>query len=378
MAIDRPSKRHLVISALLASAAVLLLVSMYWIFYVAPLEARMGVVQKIFYFHVPAAMSMYLAFVVCGVSSFLYLLKSSPEWDHLAHSSAEVGVLFGTMVLVTGPLWAKGAWGRYWVWDDPQLTTTLILFLIYATYLFIRAFLGRTRAGRRLPAILAVIGLVDIPLIHFSVRLWRGQHPQVMRGKGGGLAPEMLQAFLIAMAGFLLLAVALIWVRHLIEERMHELNELDLDLLERRASRTKGLALGAGLAILLTAGVVEAEPPKAPSRSDRGPTVSQPRVDTVAEAEPGPSAPPEAKAGRSGSQGTGEDPRLAVRRAVRQAVDRAVRRHEKGFRLMLTAYAIIWLLLLGYVYRLARMQGELERTVADLRARIHEEGGDGP
>ncbi|HEV8324498.1 MAG TPA: cytochrome c biogenesis protein CcsA [Myxococcota bacterium] len=183
------------------------------VFFVAPVERVMGIVQKIFYFHVSAAMTFFLAFVVCAVGSVAYLVTRKARWDALAAASAEVGVLMCAMVLLTGPLWAWPVWGTPWVWDDPQLMLTLGVFLVYTSYLLARSLLGGDAAGRRLAAVLGILGALAIPFIHYAVQLWGGHHPRVMRGEGGGLDPTMRRVFALCVVSFLGLYGLLLWTR---------------------------------------------------------------------------------------------------------------------------------------------------------------------
>jgi len=173
----------------------------------------MGIVQKIFYFHVSAAMTFFLAFVVTAVASVAYLVTRAARWDAVAAASAEVGVMLCAMVLVTGPLWAWPVWGTPWVWDDPQLMLTLGVFLVYSSYLVARALYGADAAGRRLAAVLGILGALAIPFIHYAVQLWGGHHPRVMRSGGGGLDPTMGRAFAITIVCFLGLYGLLLWTR---------------------------------------------------------------------------------------------------------------------------------------------------------------------
>jgi len=198
---------------LVALAAALTVTTLQVVFLRAPIEAQMGIIQKVFYFHVPAAYAMYLGAAACLAGSVAYLLKATDERDALAKAGADVAVMFGTVVLVTGPLWAAKAWGQYWTWD-PRLTTTLLSFLVYVAYVLLRSFGGGGEAERRFAAALGFLGAINLPIIHFSVRKWSGQHPQVITGKGGGLQhPDMKLAFALGMVTFTLLAVVFIWSR---------------------------------------------------------------------------------------------------------------------------------------------------------------------
>lgn len=198
----------------------------------APVEKTMGIVQKIFYFHVPSAYSMYVGYVTAAVGSLLYLWKRDEKWDALAVAGVEVGVLFCTIVLTTGPLWARKAWGVYWTWD-PRLTTTLLAGMVYVAYLSLRS-LGETgEAEKRFASGLAIVGAPTVLLIHYSVQRWRGVHPTVVTGQGGGLEPHMKIAFGLSMLCFTFLVAALIALRYRIERSRQRVEELTLRAAER-------------------------------------------------------------------------------------------------------------------------------------------------
>jgi heme exporter protein C len=148
--------------------------------------------QKIFYFHVPSAYSMYLSIGVCCVGSLFYLWQRNEEsadlWDALAQAGGELALVFAAIVMGTGPLWGWKAWGTPWVWD-PRLTTTLLCALIVVAYVVLRSSGGE--GEKRFAAALSVVGTALMPVIHYSVQLWRGQHPTVITRQGGGLAPAM-------------------------------------------------------------------------------------------------------------------------------------------------------------------------------------------
>src|SRR5437879_5404726 len=158
------------------------------VFLLVPTEADMGIVQRIFYFHVSSAWVAFLGFFLVASASAVYLWNGSRAADRLAEAAGEVGVLFCTLVLVTGPIWARPIWGVWWTWD-PRLTMTLILWAIYASYLMLRAFGGEDPALARYAAVLGIVGVLDIPLIVVSVRLLRGIHPAVLTRTEGGAGP---------------------------------------------------------------------------------------------------------------------------------------------------------------------------------------------
>ncbi|MFW5967688.1 MAG: cytochrome c biogenesis protein [Persicimonas sp.] len=215
--------------AVVALTVLAWLVALYLIFFHAPVEATMGIVQKIFYVHVPAAMIMYAGFTITAVASLFYLLRPHRGWDMAALTGAELGLLFCAYVLISGPLWALKAWGQAWTWD-PQLTATFVLFLLYGGYGLLRAFSKGAGQIRKIAAVLAVIAFVDIPIIHYGVRKWGGMHPTVEREGGGGLAPEMKLALAVAMLAFLGLFLVLFWLRFRQRLAEYELDRLFVDV----------------------------------------------------------------------------------------------------------------------------------------------------
>lgn len=196
-------------------------VALYMALRYAPREATMGDVQRIFYFHVPSAWIGFLAFFVVFIGSVLYLVKRDPKWDALARSSAEIGVVFTTLVLLTGPLWAKEAWGAYWVWDA-RLTTTLVLWLIYIGYLMLRSAVDDTRRAR-MASVLGIVGFMDVPIIYFSVVWWRTQHPTLLATDSGGLDHAMATTLMVALLSFTLLYVWLLLSRVRLEQKRERL-----------------------------------------------------------------------------------------------------------------------------------------------------------
>jgi len=194
--------------------------------FVAPTEATMGDIQRIFYYHAPSGITAFACFFVNLVASLVYLKTRSPRADALALSAAEVGVVFCTVLLITGPLWARPVWGIWWTWDE-RLTSSLLLWLIYVSYLLLRRF---SHAGSMpvLSAVLAIFGSVDSAFVYMSIRWFRTQHPQpVLFGdKDSGLAPEMLHAFLINLIAFFAFAALLIWLRYLLVRQQQRVEEL--------------------------------------------------------------------------------------------------------------------------------------------------------
>lgn len=201
-------ERYIFRSGLLGLSFVLLIGALYLIFLYVPTEEAMGIVQRIFYFHVPVAWVAFLAFFIVFLGSILYLWKRESKWDVLAHSSAEVGVVFTTLVLITGSIWAKPIWGVWWTWE-PRLTTALVLWLIYIAYLIVRSFATEESRGARFAAIVGIVGFIDVPIVALAITLWRTQHPGPVIFEGG-LAPPMLLTLLVCIAAFTTLYLLLL------------------------------------------------------------------------------------------------------------------------------------------------------------------------
>src|SRR5215467_15312589 len=204
------------------------------VFIYAPNEQMQGIVQKIFYFHVSSSVTAFSAFFLVFVASIMYLWKHAEWWDAVALSAAEIGVVFCTLVLITGPLWGRPIWGTWWSWD-PTLTLTLVLWLIYVAYLMLRIETHDPQRAR-FAAILGIIGFVDVPLIRWSVEKWRTLHPKpVLMQEGGttGLTSAMLLTFMVCLGAFLLLffyflreRVGVARNRHALEVLRHDIDEL--------------------------------------------------------------------------------------------------------------------------------------------------------
>ncbi len=198
---------------LLLLAAVLTLVDGYLIFVVAPTDAVLGHIQRIFYIHVPISILSFLGFLLCAIAGIGYLIRRGESWDRLAHASAEVGVVFVTLALITGVIWARPVWGVWWTWE-PRLTTTLILWFIYVAYLMIRQYAPTPQQGRVWSAVVGIIGFVDVPIVYYSVQWWRSIHPvQVIGPEAADDALEPIMARILifslvatlALFGYLLL-----------------------------------------------------------------------------------------------------------------------------------------------------------------------------
>jgi heme exporter protein C len=202
--------------------------------YVAPLDAMQGEVSRIFYYHVPSAMLSFLFFALSLIGSIGYLAykRKNADWaqraDALAVAGAQVGVVYCTIVLLTGPLWGRRAWGIWWTWDA-RLTTTLVLWLIYVSYLLLRRFAAGPQM-QTLAAVLGIFGALDVPIVYMSNRWWRTQHPAPVFGGGddaGIKDPQMLAAFgwnVLAWAAWGILILA---IRYYVERRSQKLAAAD-------------------------------------------------------------------------------------------------------------------------------------------------------
>lgn len=213
-----------ILRVLIPLTLIVIAVALYMALFYAPREATMGDAQRIFYFHVPSAWVGFLSFFVVFVASILFLLRRDRKWDALAASAAEIGVLFTTLVLLTGPLWAKAAWGTYWVWDA-RLTTTLVLWLIYVGYLMLRSSVDDMKRAQ-MSAVVGIVGFLDVPIIYLSVTWWRTMHPTLVVSEAGGLDPAMRLTLMVALLSFTLLFAWLLMVRVQLEQKRHQLARL--------------------------------------------------------------------------------------------------------------------------------------------------------
>ncbi len=214
-------KKAFPILAILTAA--LLGYAFYEAMFVAPTDQMQGDVYRIIYYHVPSGWTMFISFLINFVASIVYLIRRNAKADAVAVAAAEVGLVFCTVVLVTGPIWARPVWGIWWTWDW-RLTSTLVLWLIYASYLILRRF---SNAGQTpvLAASLAVFGALDMPLVYFSIWFFRTQHPQPVVGGGGSIDPSMLRVWMINWAAFLCFGLLLFWLRYRLEIITREVEE---------------------------------------------------------------------------------------------------------------------------------------------------------
>ena len=222
---------------LVVVAGLFMMADLYLIFMVVPTDAVLGHVQRVFYFHVPIAIMSFLAFFLVFLASIVYLVRRDGKWDRIAHSSAEVGVVFVTLALLTGVIWGRPVWNTWWTWE-PRLTTTLILWLIYVSYLMIRSYAANPQQAARYSAVVGIVGFVDVPIVYYSVVWWRSIHPSAVVGpfaQANALEPIMWWTLLFSMVTFLLLFSYLVAERTALRNSEDRLRGIRLVL--RRAGR---------------------------------------------------------------------------------------------------------------------------------------------
>ena len=208
----------------LAFVAVLMVIaSAYASFYVAPEERTMGIIQRIFYFHVASAWAGFTAFFICFIGNLLYVWKRQQRYDWLGVSGAEVGLAFTTVVLITGPIWAHPVWGIWWTWDA-RLTSTFVLWLLYVSYLLLRTLVEEPDRRALLSSLFGIFAFVDVPLVFGAIRWWRTQHPQpvIMGGQGSGLDPTMKSVFFFSALAMHVLMLFLLAERYSLEKMQTE------------------------------------------------------------------------------------------------------------------------------------------------------------
>jgi heme exporter protein C len=226
-------------NGLVVLGATLMLVDVYLIFVVAPTDSVLGNVQRVFYFHVPMAIMSFLAFFVVFVASILYLARRNQRWDRLAHAAAEVGVVFVTLALLTGIIWARPVWGVWWTWE-PRLTTTLILWLIYVACLMIRSYAPNRAQGAVYAAVVGIVGFVDVPIVYYSVQWWRSIHPSAVVGplaEAGALEPVMQGILLFSFLTFLVLFLYLVVERMALRGLEDQVRQLKFSILGSASTR---------------------------------------------------------------------------------------------------------------------------------------------
>ena len=215
--------------ALAGILAVLFPICIWMVFFYAPIEKQMGFVQKIFYFHVPAAWIVLVSAPVMAVSSIAYLVKRSDRWDRLNDAAVELAILFGALLLISGPLWGRKAWGAYWVWDV-RLTSSLVLVLTLVACKIVRSYAGH--AAKQISAGLSVLAVLNAVFVYLSVELWRGTHPEKVVSKAGGLSPGMKSTFWLCVFTFLVAYVVMLWVRTRVGKLETALDRLHMKCVE--------------------------------------------------------------------------------------------------------------------------------------------------
>jgi heme exporter protein C len=206
---------------------VLIAFTAYLAFYYAPVEKTMGVIQKIWYLHVSCAFSSFVAFGICFYANLRYVFTRQPKADWLAVSAAEVGLAFISVVLITGPIWAHPVWGIWWTWDA-RLTFTFVLWLLYLSYLLLRSMVEEQDKRALFSALFGIFAFLDVPLVYFSIRWWRTQHPQpvILGGSGSGLDPRMRVSYLLMWGALTGLLILLLSARYRLEALRASVEEL--------------------------------------------------------------------------------------------------------------------------------------------------------
>jgi heme exporter protein C len=230
------------------STLVTMTTAIFMVFVYVPTEAQQGIVQRIFYFHVPCAWVAFAAFILVAISGAFHLWLGQQVWDDLAYAAAEVGMLFCTLVLVTGSIWAKPIWGTWWTWDS-RLTTTLVLWLLYAGYLTLRVIADELAQVGRLAAVVGIVAAADVPVIIVSVRLWRTIHPAVIvtrQGSHGLEDPRMIATLLVSMVAFTLLCTWLLMFRFVMLRTAGRIVELGRQLALAEAERSDRSSMAQG------------------------------------------------------------------------------------------------------------------------------------
>ncbi len=209
---------------LLVLSTLLILTALFMVFVYVPADAEQGNIQRIFYFHVPVAWIAFLSFFVTFVAGIAYLVKRKPLWDMIGSASAEVGLVFATLILITGSIWARPVWGVWWTWDA-RLTASLVLWLIYIAYFIIRSYITEEEKKARFAAVVGIIGFVDVPIVALAIQFSRTTHPTAIIFEGG-MAGSMLATLLVSIAAFTSMYLLFMAVRVHIKEDERELKGL--------------------------------------------------------------------------------------------------------------------------------------------------------
>ena len=218
---------------ILAAALVFLLLAAaaYASFFIAPTDAKQGLIYRILFLHVSSAWTGLTAFLIGFVGNLLYVWKRQPRWDWLGVSAVEVGLAFTTVVLVTGPIWARPVWGIWWTWDA-RLTSTFVMWLLYVSYLLLRTLVEEPDRRALFSALFGIFAFLDVPLVFGSIRWWRTQHPQpiVMGGADSGMDPVMFRVLMFAWLAMLALMTLLLRQRYRLEAMRSELESMRHEL----------------------------------------------------------------------------------------------------------------------------------------------------
>ena len=229
---SRPATASVISVPLLAGVFLLLALGTYGALVWAPTERTMGMVQRIFYFHVTSAWTGFVAFFMVCFGSIAYLKTRSLKWDWLSVASAEVGVVFFTVVLVTGPIWARPVWGIWWTWDA-RLTSSFLLWVLYVSYLILRTLVDEPERRAMVAAVFGIFATLDIPLVYFSIWWFRTQHPQPVIGGGGSLDPRMWRVLLLCWCAMMGVMVVLVRIRYRLEAARAEVDTIRLEASRR-------------------------------------------------------------------------------------------------------------------------------------------------
>src|SRR5258708_189778 len=211
--------------SVLSAMVVLLLLgaAAYAAFFVAPTDAKQGVIYRILYLHVASAWTGLTSFFICFIANLLYVFRRQPRWDWIGVSGAEVGLAFTTVVLITGPIWAHPVWGIWWTWDA-RLTSTFILWLLYVSYLLLRTLVEEPDRRALLSSLFGIFAFIDVPLVFGAIRWWRTQHPQpvIAGGQGSGLEPTMKAVFFFSAFAMHVFMAFLVAERYALEKMQTE------------------------------------------------------------------------------------------------------------------------------------------------------------
>ena len=215
---------------LLIASFLMMALTLYLVYFWAPTEQNLGISQRIFYFHVPLGWIGMVSIIVVAIASLLHLITGRQRWDDLAYSTAELGVIYASLILVTGAIWGKPAWGVWWTWD-PKLTTTLVLWFIYVAYLMIRAYGPMGSQGKRFASVIALIGAIDAPIIYMASIWWRTAHPALNIGPAASDAEALgssriYMTLLVSVVTFTVMYIALLTERYAMRKSESDLDEL--------------------------------------------------------------------------------------------------------------------------------------------------------